>query len=94
MTVAGTWFGRRLTSYCASLTKLQIVEIFQQYLDRYQKGANANDLICEFLEVPDIDEVKINTGNSQRLMLVAANFRKEVTSPACLGKGFPCSALK
>ena len=90
------WQALKYASYCASLTKLQIVEIFQQYLDRYQKGANANDLICEFLEVPDIDEVKINTGNSQRLMLVAANFRKEVTSPALwlLGQGVSVQCFK
>lgn len=32
--------------------------------------------ICEFLDAPDLDEVKLNFGNSQRIMLVAANFRK------------------
>ena len=90
------WQALKYASYCASLTKLQIAEIFQQYLDRYQKGANANGLICEFLEVPDIDEVKINTGNSQRLILVAANFRKEVTSAALwlLGQGVSVQCFK
>lgn len=80
------WQALKYASYCANLTKSQIVEIFQQHL----KGDyNAEDLICEFLGAPDIDEVKINVGNDQRLMFVAANFPKEVTNTALwlLGKG-------
>lgn len=37
-------------------------------------------MICEFFEEDSIDEVEINSGNNQRIILVAANFRKEVTS--------------
>ena len=82
------WQALKYASYCASLTKLQIVEIFQQYINRYEKPssgetvADASTQICEFLDAPDLDEVKINLGNSQRIMMVAANFRKEVTSTA------------
>lgn len=82
------WQALKYASYCASLTKLQVVEIFQQYINRYEKGngdgnaADASTQICEFLDAPDLDEVKLNLGNSQRLMMVAANFRKEVTSTA------------
>lgn len=82
------WQALKYASYCASLTKLQIVEIFQQYLNRYEKGTSesgsldASSQICEFLDAPDLDEVKLNLGNSQRIMMVAANFRKEVTSTA------------
>ncbi len=86
------WQALKYASYCASLTKLQIVEIFQQYINRYEKQSSnetgsfedrdASTQICEFLDAPDLDEVKINLGNSQRIMMVAANFRKEVTSTA------------
>ena len=82
------WQALKYASYCASLTKLQIVEIFQQYLNRYVKSTgdggslDASSQICEFLDAPDLDEVKLNLGNSQRVMMVAANFRKEVTSTA------------
>jgi hypothetical protein len=82
------WQALKYASYCASLTKLQIVEVFQQYINRYEKGSgednpvDASTQICEFLDAPDLDEVKLNLGNSQRLMMVAANFRKEVTSTA------------
>ena len=86
------WQALKYASYCASLTKAQIVDIFQQYLDRYENihaiqtesnlPKNAATRICDFLDADDLDEVKLNLGNSQRIILVAANFRKEVTSTA------------
>ena len=96
------WQSLKYASYCASLTKLQIVEIFQQYINRYEKPssgetvADASTQICEFLDAPDLDEVKINLGNSQRIMMVAANFCKEVTSTALwlLGQGINIQCFK
>lgn len=96
------WQALKYASYCASLTKLQIVEIFQQYINRYEKQSSGEDVvdastqICEFLDAPDLDEVKINLGNSQRIMMVAANFRKEVTSTALwlLGQGINIQCFK
>ena len=87
------WQALKYASYCANLTKLQIVEIFRQHL---KEDGNAEDLICEFLEVDDINEVKINTGNSQRLMFVAANFPKEVTNTALwlLGQGISIQCFR
>ena len=76
------WQALKYASYCASLTTSQIIDIYQSYLDRYSGGGNSKTSICEFLNVPDIAEVVLNSGNQQRLMLVAANFRKEVTSSA------------
>jgi hypothetical protein len=76
------WQALKYASYCSNLNKSQIIDIYQQYLNRYCDGGNARELICEFLESPDIDEVVLNSGNRQRLMLVAANFRKEVTNTA------------
>ena len=87
------WQALKYASYCANLTKFQIVEIFRQHL---KGNGDAEDLICEFLEASDIDEVKINTGNSQRLMLVAANFPKEVTNTALwlLGQGISVQCFR
>lgn len=75
-----TWQALKYAAYCSSLTKAQIVDIYQSYLDRHEKGSNAVDRICEFLGAEDLEEVQLNAGNGQRLMLVAANFRKEVTA--------------
>ena len=100
------WQVLKYASYCASLTKGQIVEIYQQYLDRYEPVTGEIDLlntpasaavrICEFFDAPDLYEAKMNLGNSQRLMLVAANFRKEVTSTALwlLGQGISIQCFK
>ncbi|AZZ90630.1 DUF4268 domain-containing protein [Hahella sp. KA22] len=103
------WQALKYASYCASLTKGQIVEIYQQYLHRYLPTIEAGESlaqagqpidaatrICEFLDAPDLDEVKLNLGNSQRIILVAANFRKEVTSTALwlLGQGISIQCFK
>lgn len=90
------WQAIKYASYCASLTRSQIAEIFQAYLDKQEKGQNARQLLCEFLESADFDELKLNSGNSQRLMFVAANFRKEVTSTALwlLGQGIDVRCFK
>ena len=100
------WQVLKYASYCASLTKGQIVEIYGQYLDRYEPVTGEADIpntsvsaegrICEFLDAPDLDEAKMNLGNSQRVMLVAANFRKEVTSTALwlLGQGISIQCFK
>lgn len=74
------WQALKYASYCSTLKKNQIVEIFQKYLTKTGKDGDAQALICEFLEVPDLAEVVINSGNQQRMMFVAAQFRKEVTS--------------
>ncbi len=100
------WQSLKYASYCASLTKAQIVDIYQKYIDRYEGLSvepiepslikNAAARICEFLDADDLDEVKLNLGNSQRIMLVAANFRKEVTSTALwlLGQGINIQCFK
>jgi hypothetical protein len=90
------WQTLKYASYCSSLSKLQIIEIYQRYLNRYQQGGDASGLLCEFLGVEDTEELKLNQGNSQRLMMVAANFRKEVTSTALwlLGYGIQVQCFK
>ncbi|MCP5356180.1 MAG: DUF4268 domain-containing protein [Rhodobacteraceae bacterium] len=74
------WQALKYAAYVSSLTKAQIIDIYQQYLDRHEGGGSAVQRICEFLEVDALDEVMLNSGHDQRLMFIAANFRKEVTS--------------
>lgn len=74
------WQALKYVAYCSSLKKAEIVDIYQKYLDRWFNGENAVPNLCEFLDVEDLDDSVLNAGNDQRLMLVAANFRKEVTS--------------
>ncbi|OUD08936.1 hypothetical protein BVC71_09465 [Marivivens niveibacter] len=74
------WQALKYAAYVSSLTKSQILVIYQQYLDRYCGGGNANERMCEFLDVDSLDGVVLNEGHAQRLMFIAAHFRKEVTS--------------
>lgn len=71
-----TWQIIKYASYCSSLTKLEIIKIYQVYLGL----DNAEQKLSEFFN-KDIDELILNSGlTSQRLIIIAANFRKEVTS--------------
>ena len=74
------WQALKYVAYCSSLKKAEIVEIYQKYLDRWFNGDTAVPNLCEFLDVEDLDDTVLNAGNEQRLILVAANFRKEVTA--------------
>lgn len=74
------WQSLKYASYCSTLSKTQIGEIYQKYLDKGGPGKDAKALICEFLGKEDFAEVVLNLGNDQRLIMVAAEFRKEVTS--------------
>ena len=74
------WQALKYVAYCSSLKKAEIVEIYQKYLNRWFNGESAVSSLCEFLGVEDLDDTVLNAGNEQRLVLVAANFRKEVTA--------------
>lgn len=74
-----TWQVMKYASYCSTLSKKDILNIYQSYLDKQGKGENASENIADFLG-KEIEEVDLNKGNTQRMMLIAANFRKEVTS--------------
>ena len=76
------WQALKYASYCAGLTKSQIVAIYQQYLDRYEPGQAAQQRLSEFFGDVEFDELTLNPGSEQRILLVAANFRREVTSTA------------
>jgi hypothetical protein len=74
------WQALKYASYCSSLSKSQIAEIYQAYLDRAGETENAKERIVEFLGASDFDEVLINEAANQRLIFIAAKFRPEVTS--------------
>jgi hypothetical protein len=75
-----TWQALKYASYCSSLSKENIRSIFQEYLDRRGAGDDAKEALVEFLDAEEYDEIVLNKGATQRIILIAANFRKEVTS--------------
>jgi RecB family endonuclease NucS len=74
------WQILKYASYCSSLTKSNIRDIYQDYLKKGGKEETAEESLNEFFNVEDLDELKLNVGNTQRIIMVAAKFRKEITS--------------
>jgi len=75
-----TWQSLKYASYCSGLSKENIRKIYQEYLDKTESGANAEEKLSEFYENAEYEDISINKGLTQRIILVAAKFRKEVTS--------------
>ena len=75
-----TWQALKYASYCSRLSKSNIAKIYQEYLNNAEPGANAEERISEFMDGQDFEELILNEGVSQRIILIAAKFRKEVTS--------------
>jgi len=77
-----TWQVMKYASYCSTLTKDNIRKIYQDYLDKQGKGEIATERISEFYDGIEYEEIALNHVQTQRIMMVAGNFRKEVTSTA------------
>lgn len=82
------WQAMKYAGYCSSLKKEDIKNIFQQYLIKSGKQEEAEDVIVDFLEKDDFNEVQLNIDVSQRIILVAREFRKEVTNTVIWARKF------
>ncbi len=74
------WQAQKYASYCSTLTKTQIIEIYQNFLQKERREEKAQDNFLDFFGVEDLNEIDFNMPQSQRIFFVASNFRKEVTS--------------
>jgi len=72
------WQALKYTSYCSTLTTSQIVKMYQAYLNQWGNNEDAKESLLEFLEI-DEENLLLNR-NDQRIIFVANNYRKEVTS--------------
>jgi len=82
------WQALKYAGYCSSLTKEAIRSIFQQYLIKIGNTENTEKIITDFLNKPDFSEVQLNQDLSQRIILVAKEFRKEVTNTVIWARKF------
>ena len=73
-----TWQALKYASYCSSLSKENIRKIFQEYLDKWQPNSDAEERLIEFFETDDFAEINLNKGLTQRIILVAAKFKKKL----------------
>ena len=74
------WQVLKYASYCSQLTKANIKDLYQDYLLKSGSNLNAEDALTEFFETEEYDELQLNLGNTQRIIMVAAKFRREITS--------------
>ena len=79
------WQAMKYAAHCSSLTKEEIRKIYNDYVKGEQ---DFEDDICDFLNKEDFDEIKLNGELSQRIILVAREFRKEVTSTVLWARKF------
>jgi hypothetical protein len=75
-----TWQVLKYASYCSTLKKEQIRRIYQDYLDKQGSKTTAEENLIEFFDANDFQEISLNSGQTQRIIMVARSFRKEVTS--------------
>ncbi|MDA3886819.1 MAG: DUF4268 domain-containing protein [Candidatus Delongbacteria bacterium] len=75
-----TWQVIKYASYCSSLTKDNISNIYQSYLNKHYENKSAEELLVEFFDGQEYEELTLNLGATQRIIMVAGKFRKEVTS--------------
>ena len=72
------WQALKYTSYCSTLTTKQIIKIYQDYLNQYEHNEDATTMILDFLEIDE--ENLILNKDDQRIVFIANNYRREVTS--------------
>lgn len=76
------WQALKYTSYCSTLTTEQIIRLFQEYLNNLSdQEDDAKELLLEFLDRENDEDLLLNN-NDQRIIFIANNYRKEVTSTA------------
>ncbi len=56
-----TWQAIKYASYCSSLTKQDVIDIYQKYLG---ETASAEESLSDFFDGRDLSDVEINIGNS------------------------------
>ena len=86
------WQAIKYASYCATITKDQVIDIFQDYLNNNNNGGEAEKQIEDFLSS---DNINYPT-NTQRIIMVAREFSKEVLSAAqwLLNNGIDISCVQ
>jgi uncharacterized protein YnzC (UPF0291/DUF896 family) len=75
-----TWQVLKYASYCSTLSKDQIRHIYQAFLDKQGNNEQAENNLIDFFSANNFAEISLNSGQTQRIIMVAAKFRKEVTS--------------
>lgn len=72
------WQAINYASFCSTLNSDDVIKIYGQYLQKNNIDGDAEQLIKDFFE----DETKVFPTDTQKIILVSREFRKEVLSAA------------
>jgi hypothetical protein len=91
-----TWQALKYAAYVSTLKMVEIVELYQKYLNRHYEGDSAESWICEFLEIEELQEAKSNPSSGYRIILIAANFRRGVIATVLwlIGRGIAMQCFR
>ena len=64
-----TWQALKYASYCSTLSKDDIKQIYQSFLDTNEPNSNSEDKLSEFFDGSEFDDIEINIGSGQRIFL-------------------------
>ena len=70
----------KYASYCSNFSKEYIRDIYQEYLNKHNPEDKAEEKLSQFFNKKDYEDLELNEGITQRIILVAANFSMEVKS--------------
>lgn len=89
------WQAIKYVSYCSTLSKLQIIDIYKEYLRKNNKDIDAEKAENEINNFLDNDSLNYPT-NIQRIILVAGKFDNEALSAAqwLLNNGIDISCVQ
>ncbi len=92
-----TWQAIKYASYCSTLSTQKIIDIYQEYLDKKIKKETAKVNLENFI-VNNEESIGLNLNkeNTLKIILVAKEFRKEVTSSVLwlIGYGLNIKCIK
>ena len=74
-----TWQALKYASYCSTLSEEEIGKIYQEYLGKNESGVPAEEKLSGFYG-PDYKGISLNKSAAPRIILIAGDFRPEVTS--------------
>ena len=69
-------------SYCSTLKPQDIIEIYQEYINKFQLNINCEESLLNHLEIDSLDILNNSLNNRQRIILASSNFDKRILSVA------------
>ncbi|PKA22718.1 hypothetical protein [Leptospira levettii] len=67
-------------SYCSTLKPAEIIEIYQEYIEKFKLNINSEESLMNHLEIESLDLLNNILNNQQKIILASSNFDKRILS--------------